>query len=71
MADTHSSTYKGWSIDVNENKESCSNFSFDITDPCGKKSHVRLGGDSKVRAMERAQEMIDLEMAFDEPKCSN
>jgi len=67
----NSSTYKGWNINVNECKEMCSGFSFDLTDPCGKTSHVRLGGDSRMRAMERAKEMIDLEMAFGEPKCSN
>ena len=71
MKDLHSNTYKGWNININECKEMCSGFSFDITDPCGKTSHVRLGGDSRARALERAVEMIDLEMAFDEPKCSN
>ena len=64
-------TYKDRKISVYECKEMCSGFSFDITDSCGKTSHVRLGGDSRKRAMERAMEMIDLEMAFEEPKCSN
>jgi len=71
MNDLNSSTYKGWDISVNECKEMCSGFSFDITDPCGKTSHVRLGGDSRMRAMERAKEMIDLETAFGVPECSN
>ena len=71
MNNLNSTTYKGWNITVNECKEMCSGFSFDIIDPCGKTSHVRLGGDSRKRAMERAMEMIDLEMAFEEPKCSN
>lgn len=71
MNDLNSTTYKGWNIHVNEFKEMCSGFSFDITDPCGKTSHVRLGGDSRKRAMERAMELIDLEMAFEEPKFSN
>ena len=70
MNDLNSSSYKGWNINVVECKEKCSNFSFDITSPCGKTSHVRLGGDSRVRAVERAMEMIDLEMAFDKPTCS-
>jgi len=71
MNNLDSSSYKGWNINVNECKEMCSGFSFDITDPCGKTSHVRLGGDSRMRALERAKEMIDLEMAFDAPSCSN
>lgn len=71
MNNLNSNTYKGWNISINECKEMCSRFSFDITDPCGKTSRVRLGGDSRMRAMERAMEMIDHEMNFDEPKCSN
>jgi hypothetical protein len=71
MNNLNSTTYKNWNISINECKEMCSGFSFDITDPCGKTTHVRLGGDSRTRALERAMEMIDLEMAFDEPKCSN
>jgi len=71
MNDLNTNTYKGWNITVKECVDKCSNFSFDITDPCGNISHVRLGGDSRIRATERAMEMIDLEMAFERPSCSH
>ncbi|MGD9948291.1 MAG: hypothetical protein AB7U29_07395 [Desulfobulbus sp.] len=71
MKDKNSSTYKGWNIRVHSCEFVCGYYSFDLTDPCGKTSHVRLGGDSRERAMERAMEMINLEMASDEPKCAN
>ncbi len=71
MAQLDTTTYKGWNIHVSDNKEMCSNFAFDITDPCGKTTHVRLGGDSKLRAMARAMEMIDLELSFGAPQCSH
>jgi hypothetical protein len=38
------------------------NFSFDITDPRGRDRHVSLGGDNEERALERAREMIDMEI---------
>lgn len=44
----------------------CANFSFDITDPAGRSQHVAMGGDDSRRALERAREMIDLELAFAE-----
>ncbi|WP_153305916.1 hypothetical protein [Desulfogranum mediterraneum] len=37
---------------------------FDITDPDGHCQHVSMGGDSEQRALERAREMIDLELAL-------
>ena len=71
MKDLNSTTYKGWNISISECTELCSKFSFDITNPCGKTNRVRLGGDTRTRAMERAIEMIDIEMSFQEPNCSN
>ncbi len=71
MTDVTSNTYKGWNIQVVKSQEMCSKFSFDITDPCGKTQHVRLGGDSAMRAMERAREMIDLELSFGPSRCSS
>ena len=57
-------SYNGWNIKVNEERNMCSNFSFDITDPRGKTQHITMGGDDARRALERAKEMIDLERSF-------
>jgi len=56
--------YKGWTLSVTAEKNMCANFSFDITDPAGHSQHVVMGGDSEQRAMERAREMIDMELAM-------
>ncbi|MDR2550271.1 MAG: hypothetical protein LBD10_08760 [Desulfobulbus sp.] len=58
-------TYRDWTITVTPGKNMCSNFSFDITSPCGHSQHVAMGGDNERRAMERAREMIDMERAMD------
>ena len=63
MNDKNSTTYKGWNIRVHECEFLCSYFSFDLTDPCGKIKRVPLGGDTRERAMGKAMETIDLEMA--------
>lgn len=63
---TDSDTYKGWQISVTEEKNMCANFSFDITDPQGHSQHVSMGGDDKQRAFDRAREMIDLEIAYNQ-----
>jgi hypothetical protein len=57
-------TYNGWTISVTAEKNMCANFSFDITDPTGRCQHVAMGGDNEQRAMERAREMIDMELAM-------
>jgi hypothetical protein len=57
-------TYKGWTLSVTAEKNMCANFSFDITDPAGHSQHVAMGGDNEQRAMERAREMIDMELAM-------
>jgi hypothetical protein len=64
MSKISQENYKGWSITVKEGKNLCAKFSFDITDPTGKTQHVTMGGENEQRAKERAQEMIDNEIAF-------
>ncbi len=56
--------YRGWNITVEGEEKMCSNFSFTVTDPSGKRQKVTMGGDNKQRALERAREMIDTEVAF-------
>jgi len=56
--------YRGWNIAVKAEKNMCANFSFEITNPAGRKQNVPLGGDNEQRALERAREMIDMEMEF-------
>lgn len=64
MSTTSTGSYKGWKILVTAEQNMCANFSFDITDPDGKSQHVGMGGDNEQRAMERAREMIDMEISF-------
>lgn len=59
---TETETYKDWIITVTPEQKLCSRFSFDICDPEGKKQHVSMGGDNVQRALERAKEMIDMEI---------
>lgn len=61
-----SEKYKGWTITVKAENNMCANFSFDITNPEGHCQHVAMGGDNSRRALERAREMIDMELAFNE-----
>ena len=56
--------YKGWTISVTAKANKCSHFSFDIKSPAGYSQHVPMGGIDAQRAVERAREMIDLEIAF-------
>lgn len=56
--------YRDWNITVTAEENLCSNFSFTITNPSGKTQHIAMGGDNKQRALERAREMIDMEMDF-------
>ncbi len=64
MSKISQETYNGWSIAVKEGKNLCAKFSFDITDPSGNTQHVKMGGENSERALERAKEMIDLEISF-------
>lgn len=57
-------SYKGWSITVTAEDTMCAHFSFSIADPNGKAQHVSMGGHNALRALERAKEMIDLELSF-------
>ncbi len=56
--------YKGWAISVKAEKNACANFSFDIINPSGYTQHVSMGGVNEQRAVERAREMIDMEIAM-------
>jgi hypothetical protein len=62
MNTTVTETYKNWIITVTPEQKLCSHFSFDICAPAGKKQHVSMGGDNAKRALERAKEMIDMEI---------
>ena len=64
MNPTISDIYKGWKISVTAKDEKCSHFSFDITSPTGTTQSVFMGGITAERAIERAREMIDNEIAF-------
>ena len=55
-------TYRGWEIKVKAEQNQCSNFSFDIVNPSGKTQKVTLGGDNEQRVLERARDMIDMEI---------
>lgn len=57
-------TYRGWTISVTAGKNKCANFSFDIAGPSGYTQHVSMGGENENRAVERAKEMIDMEIAL-------
>lgn len=64
MSTKVSESYKGWTISITAENNLCAKYSFDITDPDGKSHHVRMGGEKIERALERAQEMIDMEISF-------
>ena len=64
MNNLRTDTYKGWTLSVTAEKNMCANFSFNITDPSGHSQHIAMGGDNEQRAMERAREMIDMELAM-------
>ncbi len=64
MNPTITDIYKEWTISVVAKDDQCSHFSFDITSPSGFSQHVVMGGINEQRAVERAREMIDMEIAF-------
>lgn len=64
MSTATTELYRNWTITIKAEKNLCANFSFDVTDPTGKTQHVSMGGDNVHRAMERAREMIDSEISF-------
>lgn len=64
MSKTITDIYKGWTISVTAKDDQCSHYSFDITSPSGYTQNVPMGGITEERAIERAKEMIDNEIAF-------
>ncbi|MDR3630330.1 MAG: hypothetical protein P4L42_08330 [Desulfocapsaceae bacterium] len=66
MKNIRTDSYRGWDIRIKGEQNMCSNFSFDITPPSGKTQHVGMGGDNEARALARAREMIEMELAFAE-----
>jgi len=56
--------YNGWTISITTQERFCANFSFDITSPPGHTQHVSIGGENKQRSLQRAREMIDMEIAL-------
>ncbi len=58
--------YREWTISVVAQANKCANFSFDVTSPSGYTQHVSMGGENVQRAIGRAREMIDMEIAFAE-----
>jgi hypothetical protein len=57
-------SYRGWNIRVYAEHTLCSNFSFDVTDPSGKTRQVRMGGGDRDQALERARELIEMELSM-------
>lgn len=66
MDSTITDIYRGWTISVIAAENQCSSFSFDITSPSGATQHVAMGGITEQRAVERAREMIDMEISLAE-----
>ena len=67
MSTTITDIYKGWTISVVAVDNQCSHFSFDITSPSSDYTqHVSMGGITEQRAIERAREMVDMEIAMDD-----
>ncbi len=66
MKTTISDIYKDWTISVTAVDNECSHFSFDVTSPSGYSQHVSMGGINEQRAVERARELIDMEIAMAE-----
>jgi hypothetical protein len=66
MKTTISDIYKGWTISVTATDNQCSHFSFDITNSSGYSQHIPMGGVTEQRAVQRAREMIDMEIAMTE-----
>lgn len=64
MSKTTTDNYEGWDIRVTAENNMCAHYSFAITDPSGRTQHVKMGGESEQRALERAREMIDMEISF-------
>ncbi|WP_027369802.1 hypothetical protein [Desulfovermiculus halophilus] len=58
-------TYKGYTIELKEHQDKCSNYAFTISDPQGREiKNVPLGGEDKDSALGKAKEMIDFELEY-------
>ena len=64
MGNISTESYREWTISVFKKDRLCSRFAFDICDPSGQKQHVSMGGENVDRALARAREMIDMEIAL-------
>lgn len=64
MKERMQDVYRDWNITVEAEDTLCAHFSFSITSPSGKTQKVSMGGDNKQRALERAREMVDMEVEF-------
>ena len=64
MEQREQETWRGWKIEVWEQKEQCANFSFAVLSPEGTRHEVKMGGENRKRAIERAKEWIDMELAL-------
>ncbi|NOR26698.1 MAG: hypothetical protein GQ542_20375 [Desulforhopalus sp.] len=64
MKEVIQDVYRGWNITVKAEQNKCSNYSFNITDPSGHTQNVAMGGENEQRALERAREMVDMEVDF-------
>ena len=62
MTSNTTKEYQGWQIEIGKEDDKCSNYSFSITSPAGESQYVSMGGITVDRALERAKEMIDLEI---------
>jgi hypothetical protein len=64
MKEIMQDAYRGWNITIKAEQNRCSSYSFTITDPAGHSQNVSMGGDNEQRALERAREMINMEVEF-------
>ncbi len=65
MIEQSTEEYRGWKIEIGKEDTLCSSYSFDIIAPSGNRQHVKMGGDTRERALERAKEMIELEQKIE------
>jgi len=65
MRYTTDHTYKGYSIELTPNGEYCAAFAADIRDSSGHVvSHLGVAGNTEERAIDRARELVDFELAY-------
>ena len=58
-------TYKGYTVELKEHQDKCSEYAFTIFDPQGREiKNVPLGGENRDSALGKAQEMIDFELEY-------